>query len=465
MKALWGGRFKKGMHPLLKCFSYSLATDFELLDAEIEVNEAWVKTLRKGGLLSGAEASKLLAALKSTARDLEIKDPHGRVAEGFLAKYEDVHTLIQDTLEKKAGAVAKKIHTGRSRNDLVVTSTRLYLKGRNLESQSHIRKLQKALIAAAEKAGDAIIPGMTHLKKAQPVLAAHHLLAYVEMLEEDRERLVDFEKRIDVLALGSGAVAGSGLNIDRKFLARELGFSKLSPNSMAAVSDRAFLAEFVSHLAILWMHLSRLSEDFILWNSEPFHYIDLDDSFATGSSLMPHKKNPDVFELVRGRSAVVFGHLQSLLVLQKGLPLAYNRDLQEDKPALFDALRKTGIALELLALTVESVSFQKKEMAEAAEDDALFATDILEYLVKKGMPFSEAHETVGKMVRQSAEWSKPIRHFSMKEFKSFAKELGADIYDLFHPAQSVRSKRTPGSTNPALVKKEIRRWKTVLKRG
>lgn len=453
MKALWGGRFKKGMHPVLQCFSYSLAVDGELFESEIRVDEAWVKMLAKTRLITGVESRKLLAGLRAVEKQFK-----GKPLCEYLKDYEDVHTLIQSELEKRIGNTAKKIHTGRSRNDLVVTSTRVWAKDRLEKIDARIKSAQKAIVGAAKKAGDGIIAGMTHLKKAQPVLMAHHLLAYVEMLEEDRERIADALKRVDVLPLGSAALAGSSLPLDRNFLAKELGFSKVSANSMASVSDRAFLAEIVSGLAILWMHLSRLSEDFILWNSESFNYIELDDAFATGSSLMPQKKNPDVFELIRGRSAVVMAQLQALLVMQKGLPLAYNRDLQEDKSPVFDAVRKTLSALELLALTVESVTFNEKAMEASVEDDNLYATDILEYLVRKGMVFSEAHETVGRIVFYAQESGKTMRHLSIEEWKNFSPKFEASVYELFEPETSVNAKRTIGSTRPGFVKREIVKW-------
>ncbi|HQB94486.1 MAG TPA: argininosuccinate lyase, partial [Candidatus Omnitrophota bacterium] len=392
-KKLWGGRFKKEMHPALRCFSYSLAVDKELFDAELAVNAAWAKMLARTAIITQAESKAILKGLARIEKDLEGKD----IAR-YVAEVEDIHTLIQSELEKRSGAVAKKLHTGRSRNDLVVTSTRVCLREKIAVIRYETSRLQKALVAAAEKAQGAIVPGMTHLRKAQPVLLAHHLLAYVEMLEEDKARLADTLKRVNILPIGSAALAGSALPIDQKFLAKELGFEKIARNSMTAVSDRGFLAEFLANLSILWMHLSRLAEDFILWNSEAFGYVELDDAFATGSSLMPQKKNPDVFELVRGRAGVIFGHLQSILTVQKGLPLSYNRDLQEDKPGAFDAVHKTTIALEVLALTVASATWQKKAMAKAVADDTLFATDILEYLVRKKVPFSEAHSTVGQAV-------------------------------------------------------------------
>jgi argininosuccinate lyase len=462
MKTLWGGRFKKEMHPLLKCFSYSLFADYRLLEAELCVDEAWVKMLARVGLLTRTESRKLQRALKTIGKELGLKDPHDTVERKYLNRYEDIHTLIQAKLEEKVGGLAKKIHAGRSRNDLVVTSTKVYLRDKIAAINAKAVHLQSALVGCAEKVGGTAVAGMTHLKKAQPVLLAHHLLAYVEMLDEDRSRLEDAKKRIDVLPLGSGALAGSSLPIDREFLAEELGFSKIARNSMAAVSDRAFLTEFMSHLAILWMHLSRLADDFILWNSEPFHYVELDDAFATGSSLMPHKKNPDVFELIRGRSAVIFGYLQSLLVVQKGLPLTYNRDLQEDKPGVFDAISKTELACEVLALTLESVTFNPQALAESVQDDHLFATDILEYLVKKGVPFREAHETVGKAVAYALEMQKPLSDLSVKEWKRFSKVFGMDISDLFDAQTSVKAKKTIGSTNPFMVQREISKWKRLL---
>lgn len=457
-KSLWGGRFKKGMHPALQCFSYSLHVDGELLEAELRVNEVWIKMLAKVKLLTQAEASKMLRGLKAVEKEYK-----GKPLCQFVKDFEDVHTLIQASLEKNIANLGKKIHTGRSRNDLVVTSTRVWLREKVLELDLQMTGVQKALVKAASKAGQATIAGMTHLQKAQPILMAHHLLAYVEMIQEDRQRLQDFQKRVNVLPLGSAALAGSALPLDRNFVAKALGFSKVAANSMAATSDRGFLAEFLSVLSILWVHLSRLSEDFILWNSEPFDYIELDDSFATGSSLMPQKKNPDVFELVRGRSAGIFAALQSLLVVQKGLPLAYNRDLQDDKPPVFEAYRKTSSALKLLSLTIESISFNQQAMALSVEDDNLYATDLLEYLVQKGMPFAEAHETVGKVVRFGKENQQRLRDIELKEWKKFSSKFGREIYDIFDPSNSVKGKKTFGSTNPAMVAREISKWKKLLK--
>jgi argininosuccinate lyase len=456
-KKLWGGRFKKEMHPALKHFSYSLATDKELFGAELLVNKAWAKMLAKSGIIARAEAASILRGLAAVEKKMG-----GQDLGAYICQYEDVHTLIQSELEKNAGAVAKKLHTGRSRNDLVVASTRIYLREKTAEIWYAVKKLQKALVVAAEKANGLIFPGLTHLRKAQPVLLAHHLLAHIEMLEEDNARLADSMKRINLLPLGAAALAGSALPLDQKFLAKELGFSGIAPNSMAAVSDRGFLAEFLGVLSILWVHLSRLSEDFILWNSEAFGYVELDDAFATGSSLMPQKKNPDAFELVRGRAGVIFGALQALLTVQKGLPLSYNRDLQEDKPGVFDAVKKTLSAVELLALTVSSSNWNKKALLRSLDDDSIFATDVLEYLVRRKVPFAEAHQLVGRTVRHAIESEKRLREWPVKEWQKFSPKFGADIHDLFDPAESVKGKKTIGGTHPACVKQAIAKWKKTL---
>lgn len=458
-KKLWGGRFEQGMHPALQEFSYSLAIDSALFYSEIKVNHAWIKMLAKAKVLSAAELSKLAKGLKKIEKEWDECQACCEYSD-----VEDVHSLIQTLLEKACGPVAKKLHTGRSRNDLVVTSTRVYLKGQVAELQAFVRKLQKALTEQASRNADLIIPGLTHLRKAQPVLLAHHLLAYVEMLEEDIERLDDVKKRLDVLPLGSAALGGSALPFDRKFLAKQLGFSKLAMNSMAATSDRAFLVELLAGVSTVWVHLSRLSEDFVLWNSEFFGYVELDDRFSTGSSLMPQKKNPDVFELVRGKSGSIFGILQAILVVQKGLPLAYNRDLQEDKPGVFFALTETMLALEVLSLTIQTSKFQKAAAQKQLTDDGLYATDLLEYLVRKGMLFTDAHHAVGKIVAHSVKTGKKIRDFDLKELQAFAPKSDRDAFALFNAEKSVAGKQTLGSTAPIFVKQQIQLWKKKLSR-
>ncbi|OGW79456.1 MAG: argininosuccinate lyase [Omnitrophica bacterium GWA2_52_8] len=457
-KKLWGGRFEAEMHEALKKFSYSMHQDYRLFQAEIEVNRAYARMLARQGLLRRQEAQKILRGLDRILKKWSVSEVcrHG-------GHYEDIHAYIQSELERAAGPAAKKIHTGRSRNDLVVTSTRLALRMSLEKLALKIKDVQRSLVFLAQSNESLIFPGLTHLKKAQPVTAAHHLLAYVEMIEEDAERLQDALKRINVLPLGSAALGGSALALDRKFLASALGFSKISANSMAATSDRAFIAETLAAVSILWMHLSRLSEDFILWNSEYLNFIELDDAFASGSSLMPQKKNPDVFELVRGGAAVIFGHLVTLLTLQKGLPLCYNRDLQEDKPALFAALEKTEAALNVLAPALRGVRFHESSLALALADDAVYATDLLEYLVRKGVPFSEGHEKVGKIVRHALKNNMPLRALDLKTYRSYSSAFDRGVYKLFDPEVSVSSKKTLGSTNPSHVRAELAKWKKRLR--
>ncbi len=461
MKPLWSSRFKKELNPILKCFSYSLRVDGELLQAEIRVNQAHAKMLARVGLISRAEGRRLISALASIGKKFQAKGHQNPLASHM--HVEDVHTFVQGELEKNVGALAKKIHTGRSRNDLVVTSTLVYLKERLPRVDKKIGGFQKSLVDFAEKAEETVIPGLTHLKRAQPILLAHQILAYVGMLERDRNRLEDALSRMDKLPLGAAALGGSSLRLDPKFVARELGFSGVSENSLDSVSDRDFVAETLSALAILWMHLSRLAEDFILWNSEAFGFITLDDSVATGSSLMPQKKNPDIFELVRGRAGVIFGHLVSLLTLLKGLPLAYNRDLQEDKPALFDAIHKTEMALEALRVTVSQTNIAEGVNEWAEGEDFLYATDLLEYLVDKGVPFREAHETVGHLVRRALDEGAKLGELPLKEFRKFSPKFNQDVFGLFDPQVSVGRKKTPGSTNPGEVRKWLRYWKKKLK--
>ncbi|MFZ5802205.1 MAG: argininosuccinate lyase [Candidatus Omnitrophota bacterium] len=452
-KKLWGGRFKKGIDRRLQAFSYSLGVDHQLFDAELRVDEAYAKMLAKIGILSRAELARLLRGLESLRRTFHKEDFLKRVD-----SCEDVHTLIQEELEKKAGPAAKKLHTGRSRNDLVVTSTKIFLRGKIQGILDRLSETQKSLLACAKKTFRAVLPGFTHLRKAQPVLLAHHFLAYVEMFGEDRDRLEAAAERMNVLPLGSAALGGSSLPIDQKFLARELGFSKIASNSMAAVSDRAFLVEIQSGLATLWMHLSRLAEDMILWNSEPFHFVELDDSFATGSSLMPQKKNPDLFELIRGKSAGMTGTLVSLLTMQKGLPLTYNRDLQEDKPGLFRAILDTEQALSVLPAALASMMFNLQAMRAACQDDSIFSTDILEYLVTRGVPFREAHQCVGQIVRYASDRKMRMKDLSLERWRCFSPKFGKDVLKIFDPLVSVGAKKTFGSTGPRFVRKQIQEW-------
>ncbi len=458
MKKLWGGRFRGELDAEAKKFSYSLAVDHELMSADILVSEAHVTMLRRVGLLTKNEAGRILNALKKIPAEFK-----KNTVERLAGRHEDVHSLIQSLLERKIGAaLAGKLHTGRSRNDLVATSTKIYIRETAVRTIAAFRRFQSALVSRAEKFRDVLIPGHTHLQRAQIVTAAHYFLAYVEMVERDKTRMTDAVDRMNECPLGSGALAGIGLPLDRDFVSRKLGFRKPAANSLDAVSDRDFIVEIISAVAVALMHLSRLAEDLIIWNSQEFGIVELDDRFSTGSSLMPHKKNPDMLELVRGRTGRAYGALISVLVTLKGLPLAYNRDMQEDKKPLFEALALINDSLDVLAGVVGTLEFNRKRCREASHDSFLFATDLLEYLVLKGVPFRDAHEKVGKAVRYATEHQMALNELPLAVYKKLSKSFEPDLFDLFDPRASVERKMTRGSTRPALVKTQINAWKKRL---
>ncbi len=458
MKKLWGGRFKAELHETARRFSYSLAVDHELLSADIKVSMAHALMLGKVGIISEREAKSLVKGLWQALALLKKKN----LCE-LIYDYEDVHTLIQSELEKKVGKLARKLHTGRSRNDLVTTSTRVYLKEKITVVLETINQFQSALIAQSEKNRNVVIPGYTHLQRAQVVLLSHHFLAYVEMLERDKSRLVDAQKRMNQCPLGSGALAGTSLPINRNYVSKLLGFKRPTANSLDSVSDRDYVIEVLSALAILFMHLSRFSEDLILWNSQEFGFITLDDQFSTGSSLMPHKKNPDMLELVRGKSGEVYGNLMSLLVTMKGLPLAYNRDMQEDKKPLFESIHLLISSLTVLNGTVKTLKVDEANCLKASKDSFLFATDLLEYLVQKKVPFLEAHTIVGSLVKRAIDLHSTLSGLSFEIYREHSSTFKKDVFDLFDPQNSIMTKSPVGSTKPELVQKQIRVWKERLK--
>jgi len=459
MKKLWGSRFKEPLADDAKYFSYSLHVDKELLAAEIEVSQVHAAMLARVKLISSAEGKKLVAGLRAVLKDLE----NANFA-ALANNYEDVHALVQDKLEKKIGAVAKKIHTGRSRNDLVSTSTRVYLRGRIEEVVEAITGFQQCLVDLAEKYGHVAIPAYTHLQRAQPVLFAHHLLAYVCMLERDIGRLTDAVYRLNECPLGAGAVSGSALPLDRKFVAERLGFFQPSANSMDAVSDRDYIAETLSALALLFVHLSRFSEDVIFWNSSECGFVELPDAYATGSSLMPHKKNPDMAELTRGRSGAVIGSLVAVLTMLKGLPLSYNRDMQEDKQAVFESLNLSLMTLPVLGNMISGIRVREAVCMLAVSDSLLYTTDLVDYLILKGISFRDAHEMVGKMVRYATGKEKMLKSLSLAEFKRFSTKIDKEIHHIFSPEKSLARKKTVGSTNPTRVSSELRKWRKKLDR-
>jgi len=457
MKKLWGSRFQEELAPEAKDFSFSLAVDRELLEAEIEVSRAHAKMLGKTRLISAKEARTLIRGLEAVLKELRSK-----CLRELCAEVEDVHTLIQSVLEKKIGKTAKKLHTGRSRNDLVATSTRVWLKRKLNALIREIKSFQEALVECGEKFVAVAIPGYTHLQRAQPVLLAHHLLAYVEMLERDQGRLLDALRRTDVCPLGSGALAGSTLPLDRIFVARELGFRGITGNSLDAVSDRDFVLETLAAIAILAVHLSRFGEDLILWNSSEFGFLSLSDSYSTGSSLMPHKKNPDMLELTRGRSGRAIGNLMSLLTVMKGLPLAYNRDMQEDKQGLFESVALAEKTLKVLSGLIRKITVRELKCFVAVSDSFLYATDLVDYLILKGVAFEDAHGIIGKMVQHSLTVERPLKELSFKEFERFSPVIRKDIYDVFDVTKSLFRKKTPGSTNPDMVRASLKSWKARL---
>ncbi len=457
-KKLWGGRFKAELHETAKRFSYSLAVDHELLSADIKVSMAHALMLGQVGIISEREAKALVKGLWQVLASLKKKNRCELIHE-----YEDVHTLIQYELEKKVGTIARKLHTARSRNDLVTTSTRVYLKEKINTILETINQFQSLLIAQAEKHKNVIMPGYTHLQRAQVVLFAHHFMAYVEMLERDKSRLLDAQKRMNQCPLGSGALAGTSLNINRNYVSRLLGFERPTANSLDAVSDRDYVIDILSAVAILFMHLSRFSEDLILWNSQEFSFITLDDQFSTGSSLMPHKKNPDMLELVRGKSGEAYGNLMSLLVTMKGLPLSYNRDMQEDKKPLFRSIHLLITSLTVLSGTVKTLKVDEANCLKASKDSFLFATDVLEYLVKKKVPFLEAHEIVGSLVKKALDRHSSLSGLPFDLYREHSSAFKKDVFDLFDPQNSVQMKSSGGGTKPESVQKQVRLWKERLK--
>ncbi len=454
--AMWGGRFSEGAAPLLQRFSQSVSFDWRLYKQDIRGSIAHATMLKKIGILDAAELDAIAAGLKQIEAEID-----AGTFEWSLER-EDVHMNIEATLTARVPAGAK-LHTGRSRNDQVATDMRLWLKDEVARDLAAVRGLQKALVVWAARDAAVIIPGYTHLQRAQPVSLAHHLLAYVEMLERDAGRLADAAKRADVLPLGSGAIAGSTLPLDRAEVARLLGFAKVSENSMDSVSDRDFLVEYCAAAALAAVHLSRFSEDLILWSSAEFNFVRLPDAYTTGSSLMPQKKNPDVAELVRGKSGRVVGNLMALLTLLKGLPMTYNRDLQEDKERLFDTADTLHASLEILAAMLDGGVVVKPDACRAAASDPLLlATDLADWLVKQGMPFRQAHHAVGAAVGLAEKHGVPLDKLKLSDLQEISPVFTAEALTLFDLGKAMENRATAGSSHPGKVAAEIKRWQQKL---
>ena len=454
--ALWSGRFSKDTDRQVAAFSASVAYDRRLYPYDIRGSIAHVRMLAKQGIIAPDDADAIVRELSA------IRERIDRGEFTFRDELEDVHMNIEAALIEGLGDTGARVHTGRSRNDQVATDERLYLRDESAALRDHLRALQAALVALAEQAGQAILPGLTHLQNAQPVLFAHHLLAYVEMFERDRERLADCRRRINRSPLGAGAIAGSTLPLDREFTARELGFEQVLRNSMDAVADRDYIVEFLADLSIAAMHCSRLAEDVILWVSQRFGYLELDDAFCTGSSLMPQKKNPDVAELARGKTGRIYAALMGILTVLKGLPLTYNRDLQEDKEGLFDAIDTVKAILANFAPMMATATVRADVMAAAAADPALAATDLAEWLVKKGLPFREAHHQVGRFVAWCTRNGIALDRASVEQMRETIPLADEECPALFSPARSVAARRLTGGTAPENVAAQIAFWKKAL---
>jgi argininosuccinate lyase len=455
---MWHGRFTQDPSARLRAYGESVSFDRRLALHDIAGSKAHAAALRKAGLLTARELAAIKRGLDAVAREVRAGKFKWR------EELEDVHMNIEAALTKKIGAAGAKLHTARSRNDQVATDLRLWMRDETALLLAAVRSLQKSLVGLAARAGEAIMPGYTHLQRAQPVLAAHHLLAYVEMLERDAGRLADAAQRANVLPLGSGALAGSTIALDRAFMARQLGFDGVSQNSMDAVSDRDFACEFLSACAIAGMHLSRLCEDTVLWASSEFGFLRLSDAHTTGSSLMPQKKNPDIAELARGKTGRLYGNLVSLLTTLKGLPLSYNRDLQEDKEPVFDSADTLGASLEILAEMFGAAQWDKKRMAAAADDALLVATDWADYLVRRGLPFREAHKVVGRLVGLSVKRGVTLRELTPGDLHSASKLFRADALRVLEARRSLQSRTAEGAPSPRRVASRLAWWRKHLSR-
>ncbi|MDI6800651.1 MAG: argininosuccinate lyase [Thermodesulfovibrionales bacterium] len=457
MKKPWAGRFTEKTSKIVEQYTESVSFDKRLWKYDIEGSIAHAKMLSKQSIISKKDADKIIKGLKEIYREIE----EGKFR--FRQEFEDIHMNIEAALMEKIGEIGGRLHTARSRNDQVALDLRLYLREEVREIIDLLKNIEKTLVDMAEKNLNVIMPGYTHLQRAQPVLLAHHLMAYAHMFDRDRMRVEDCLKRINILPLGSCALAGTTLPINRRYVAELLKFDAVSENSMDSVSDRDFALEFLSCSAIFMVHISRVAEELILWSSEEFSFIELPDAFTTGSSIMPQKKNPDVAELMRGKTGRVYGNLMSLLIIMKGLPLAYNRDMQEDKEPVFDTVDTVKLTLNALIQMLPKVKFNIKRLKDTADAAFSTATDIAEYLVRKGVPFRTAHEITGKIVRHCIENKKRLSDLAISEYKSFSALFGQDIYNFIGITESVNAKKSYGSTSPEMVKEQIKSLKKRLR--
>ena len=451
------GRFRKSLAPNAARYSQSVSFDHRLFKHDIAGSITHAAALAKAGIVSAAEQKKIQSGLREIEKEIE----SGKFQ--WDESLEDVHMNIERALTRKIGDAGAKLHTARSRNDQIALDLRLYVKDQINRTSSQLKKMQRAFLKLAEKHVDLVMPGYTHLQRAQPILFAHYLLGQIEAFARDTERLGDCRQRTDVLPLGSGALAGSTILLDREFLARELGFARVSQNSLDAVSDRDFACEFVFCLAMIGMHLSRLSEDLIIWSTSEFGFVEFGESFATGSSLMPQKKNPDMAELTRGKTGRLYGNLISILTTLKALPSAYNRDLQEDKEALFDSVDTISAALDVFAGMLPDLKINRERMKVAASDPNLLATDLAEYLVKKGTPFRQAHEIVGQLVADALKKGIKLNALTRAQLKKLSPAFDIDPAKILDPRRSLAARTAAGAPSPKNVRAQIKFWRQQLR--
>ncbi len=449
MTKLWGGRFRKETDRLVDDFHSSISFDCRLYKYDITGSIAHARMLARVGILTAQEADTIVSSLRDILEDIE----KGRVE--FSVSTEDIHMNVEQMLIERAGEVGKKLHTARSRNDQVALDVRMYLRDEIDNVLNLLSDLTGTLLDLAEKHVHTVMPGYTHLQRAQPVTLAHHLLAYCRMFLRDMDRLRDCRKRVNVMPLGAGALAGTTFPLDRDFVARELGFDSVTENSLDAVSDRDFAVEFCAAASLIMVHLSRFCEEIILWSTAEFAFIELDDAYSTGSSMMPQKKNPDVAELIRGKSGRVFGDLQALLTMLKGLPLAYNKDMQEDKEALFDAVDTVKKCLLVFRPMVATMRVREENMARAARGGFTNATDLADYLVRRGVPFRQAHEIVGKAVAYCLEHEKSLDELTLDEYRRFSPAIEEDVYRVIDIARCVEERAVTGGPAPETVRQAI----------
>lgn len=455
---LWGGRFSKATDALVDDFNSSIRFDARMYKQDIQGSMAHAEMLGRQGIIPKDDANLIVKTLGEILEDIE----QGKVE--FLIDAEDIHMNIETILTERIGDAGKKLHTGRSRNDQVALDLRMYLRDESDGLAELLKEAMGVLLDSASVHTDTIMPGYTHLQKAQPVTFAHHVMAYFQMFSRDLDRLTDCRKRINVMPLGSGALAGTTYPLDREFVAEKLGFDSVTANSLDGVSDRDFAIEFLSVLSMIMMHLSRFCEELVLWSSHEFAFVEMDDSYSTGSSIMPQKKNPDVAELIRGKTGRVYGHLTSLLTTMKGLPLAYNKDMQEDKEAVFDALDTVKLCLPVFTNMVRTMKVNKDTMLQGAKGGFTNATDIADYLVKKGVPFRSSHAIVGKMVAKAVETGRDLDEFSLSEFKEFSDLIEEDIYAVIDVATCVAERKIIGGPAKEQVEREIEKGYELLKK-